>query len=220
MAEILESLSYKVKFSTEEITPLLEQKINSVMGEEYVIDFFITNAVGSDALEVSYYAFPKKIKDALSDSYLKMTFIHEGILYTYTKENAKRGVYKNDFAYRYVIKDNNFKNILLGQLEDYILIAKETTSINEALTYISASHKEKYHLYNGFFQYDASWDVLSETIENFANEKIAAMNASTNSYNNEPIKQIEVPYFPVQNMQKTKKFKYSRFVEKYIDKEQ
>ena len=170
MADILSSISHNAKFSTEEIMPLLEQKISSIMNEEYVIDFFITNGIeSSEVLEVSYYAFPKEI----SNSYLKMAFIHNNFLYTYIKEDSKHEYYKKDLAHRYVIQDTNFKNILLGQLKDHILIAKEIISVNDVFGYLTLPHKEKYHLFDNFFQYDENWDeILNKTIENFAKQKV------------------------------------------------
>lgn len=160
-SEKIKSLRYNAKFSTDEIMPVIEKEISLIVGEEYIIDFFITNEDNSSILDVYYFAFPKQ------ESYIKAAFSYDGVTYTYTKENDKRALYKAE--------ENEQTNSIKVDIIDNdksILIAKEKIKIEDAFYYLIAPHDEKYLLYNDFFCYDENYDELSNVITDFVKKKV------------------------------------------------
>lgn len=160
-SEKIKSLRYNAKFSTDEIMPILQEKISSILGEEYIIDFFIVNEDNSSILDVYYLAFPKQ------ESYMKASFIHDGLKYTYVKENDKNAFYKAE-------ETNDVNPTKIDIIDDNrsILIAKEKIDIKNVFGYLIAPHNEKYLLYNDFFCYDEEYDELSNVITDFVKKKV------------------------------------------------
>ena len=160
-SEKIKLLRYKAKFSTDEIMPIIQKEISSMFKEEYEIDFFITNEDNSSMLDVYYFAFPKQ------ESYIKASFSYDGVTYTYTKENDKRALYKEEET-----DQPNYIKVDIINDEKSILIAKEKIKIEDAFYYLVAPHDEKYLLYNDFFCYDEKYDELSNVITDFVKKKV------------------------------------------------
>ena len=158
-----------IQFSIDEIMPLLEEKISSIMRREYKIDFFITNQGSSNCrLDVQYFAFPKE-----ETSYIKMFFIHDGYIYTYSIEDDKHAILKKVAMSSYNIKEIDIRNKLHAQHSDLILIGQETINVEDALKYLLLPHTPQYHLFNNFFCYNESIDEISDTIESFSKQKVS-----------------------------------------------
>ena len=163
----LKNLRYQAKFSMEEIIPLLEEKISSIQGKEYKIDFFITNYGDSRTLDVRYLAFPKQ------ESYIKALFSYNGFIYKYTKKDDRHdSIQKIDSSN--VDNDHiNFKNMMdIRENNEVFLIAKEELPIEEAFKFLVMPHEEQYYLHKDFFCYNGELDEIENTIVEFAKKKI------------------------------------------------
>lgn len=169
-------LKNRTQFSTDEIMPVLEQKISSMMGKEYQIDFFITNNKNNDSLvDVHYLAFPKR------EAYMKAAFVYKNNLYLFTKEDRIRETLKTVVSEKYDI--NHIKSLSMFDLwsfegnqednEKIFMIGKETIKIEDVIKYLIFPHDSKFHLLNGFFCYAQELDEIGDTIENFAKQKVS-----------------------------------------------
>lgn len=166
--EALNFLRNQSKFSIDEIIPVLEEKISSMMNEEYKVDFFITNKGDSTTLlNVNYVAFPKQ------ESYIKAAFTHDGYLYSYSKEDEQHERFKKVPTSDCNIHSFDYKDLLTNtQDKKVFIIGKEIIKVEEALAFLLLPHKEKYYLFNNFFCYGEEMDELSETIAGFAKQKV------------------------------------------------
>lgn len=162
----LNSLKYQSKFSMDEIIPVLEEKISKIKGQDYMVDFFITNEKNSSTLEVRYLAFPKQ------EAYIKGLFSYNNCIYKFTKKDERHESLK-----KYSLNDNeipniDFKNALdIKENENVYLIAKEEISIKDSFKYLTMPHEERTLLFNDFFCYEQELDELSDTIVDFAKKK-------------------------------------------------
>ena len=167
MNKLINSLPYQAKFSMDEIIPALEKKISSLTGEEYTIDFFITNSNDSGTLNVRYLAFPKQ------ESYVKALFSYEDFIYKFTKTSKSNETLKKIDASNIDTSHMNFSSMMeIQESEKVFLIAQEEIQIGRAFCYLTMPHEERYYLYNDFFCYNPELDALSDTITEFANKKI------------------------------------------------
>jgi len=168
-------LKKQAQFSTNEIMPVLEQKISSMMGEEYQIDFFIANNRNNDSLvDVHYLAFPKR------EAYMKAAFVYENNLYLFAKENRIHETLKTVVSEKYDI--NHIKSLSMLDLwafegnqennEKIFIIGKETVKSKDAVAYLILPHRPKYHLDNKFFCYGEELDEIGDTIAGFAMQKV------------------------------------------------
>ena len=162
----LNNLRYQVKFSMDEIIPVLEEKISKIKGEDYKIDFFVTNEKNASTLEVRYLAFPKQ------DSYIKGFFSYNNCIYKYIKKDERHESLKKYNLKDHEIPNIDFKNVLdIKENEKVYLIAKEDLSIKDSFKYLTMPHEEKTLLFNDFFCYEQELDELGDTIVDFAKKK-------------------------------------------------
>lgn len=163
----LQNLRNQAKFSMEELIPVLEGKISSMKGNEYKIDFFITNSQNSRMLNVHYLAFPKQ------DSYVKALFSYNGFIYKYIKKDENHGCLQKIDSSN--VNDNhiNFRNMMeIQENHEVFLIAKENLPIEKGFHFLTMPHEEQYYLYNDFFCYNEELDEMENTIVEFAKKKI------------------------------------------------
>ncbi len=166
-------VKYLSYFSMNELMPILSEKISSIKGEEYVVDYFITNVANTDTYEVRYLAFPKQ------DEYIKALFSYKSLMISYLKNNNGYDTFRISDVNK---KDNiDYKDVLdIQENNKVFLIAQENISEDQVARYLNCppvdaylSDAPGYEYPNGsFFCYDKELDQLSDTIFGFAKKKL------------------------------------------------
>ncbi len=163
----LKNLRESAKFSMEELIPILEEQISSMQGEEYKIDFFITNEGNCSLLDVCYLAFPKK------EAYTKALFSYNGFIYRYVKKSDTIGSLQKLEASQFSEEElTTLKSLEITENDEVFLIAKEKLPINKSFNYLVMPQEERYLLFKDFFCYGKQLDEISSTIEEFAQKKV------------------------------------------------
>ena len=166
-------VKYLSYFSMSELIPILEKKISSIKGEEYMIDYFITNISNTNVYEVRYLAFPKQ------EEYVKAIFSYKDSMITYLKSSQNHDIFSIEPVNK--TDDIDFKNVLDIQVSDKVyLIAQENICAEQVLDYLSCPPEDAYlsdaigyeYPNNSFFCYDQEFDQLSDTIFGFAKKKL------------------------------------------------